>query len=88
MSRLALTYIVQDNEGLRPATVMVADGIKNVFSNYSREELLDKKREQDCADYCEQEVVYQKQRLQLEGLSVSHQFSATENDCIVNGHKD
>lgn len=50
---LGVNYIVQDNEGLRPATVMVADGIKNTFSNDGREELLDEKRQQDCADYCE-----------------------------------
>lgn len=88
IARSALTYIVQDNEMLRPATVMVADGIKNAFSNDSRKELFNKKRKEERADYCEHEVVYQKQRLQLEGLSVSHQFSTTKNNCIVNGHED
>lgn len=81
-------HIVQDHERLCPAAISIADGEESSASNESGEQLLNKKGEENSADSREDEVVYQKERLELEGLPSPHQLAATENNEVVNGDKD
>lgn len=71
-----------------PAAISIADSEEGSASNDSGEQLLNEKREENSADSREDEVVYQKERLELERLPRPHQLAATENDEVVNGDKD
>ena len=77
------THIVEDNEGLSPATINIADGVEDAVANESREKLLNKQSQEDGADSGEVEVVDEEDGFELEGLTVPHQLPTAEDDGIV-----
>lgn len=83
-----ITYIVQDNEGLSPTTIVVTDGEKDALPDDSGEELLSEKGQEGGADEGEVEIVDEEERLELEGLTASHQLSSTEDYNVVYKDKD
>lgn len=85
---LWVAYVVQDNEGLCPAAISIADGVESSTANNGGKQLLNEKHQDDGADNREDKIVNQKESLQLEGLPVAHQLSATKNDEIVDGDKN
>lgn len=62
--------------------------MENSAANNGGKQLLNEKRQNDGADRREDEIVNQKESLQLEGLPVPHQLSAAKNDEIVDGDKN
>lgn len=83
-----LPYIVQDDQRLGPAAVCLANRVEHAVPDNGREQLLNKQREQDCADGCEVEVVDEEERLELEWLSVAHDFPAAEDEDVVGDDED
>jgi hypothetical protein len=67
---------------------MVANRKEKTPSNNGGKKLLNEQSQQDCADGRECEIVYEKQRLQLERLAIPHQFSSPEDNRVVDRHED
>jgi len=76
-------YVVEDNKRLRPAAILVADGVENTLPHDRWQKLLNKESQEDPADRGQIKVVDQEERLQLERLPVAHQLPAPENEDIV-----
>lgn len=83
-----ITHVVEDNERLRPAAIVVADGMEDTLTVDGRNKLLNEENEKNTADGREVEVVDQEQRLELEGLAVAHHLAPTEDDGIVDDDED
>lgn len=67
---------------------MIADSEEDAFTHDSRENLLDKERQEDCRDSSEHEVVDDGELLQHEALPRAHDFATTQNDHIVEDDED
>lgn len=80
--------IVEHNKGLRPTTIVIADGIKDALAHNSRQNLLDEKSQKDGGDGGQDEVVDKEQGLQLESLPLAHPLAATKNDNVVADDED
>lgn len=80
------TYIVENDQGLSPTTVVVTDGEENAMVPDGGDQLLDEQSQKRCADGGQVEVVDHEQQVQLEGLAVLHERATTEDDDIV-GHQ-
>lgn len=82
------TYIVQDNHGLSPSTIVVADGMEDTIVVKLGNQLLNEEDQEDAADGGQVEVVDEEERLELEGLPVAHQLAATKDDDVVDDDED
>lgn len=82
------THIVQNDHGLSPATIAVTDGVEDTIVVELRNELLNKENQKDAADHGQVEVVDQEERLELERLTVAHQFATTKDDDVVDDNED
>lgn len=82
------THIVQDNQGLSPATLSITDGMEEAAANNSREKLLNEESQEDTADGGQVEVVDEEQSLELVGLTVAHELATTEDDGVVDDDED
>lgn len=78
-----LSYVVQQNQGFGPPAIGVTDGVEDAVPDDRREQLLNEENQQPAADEREEEVVDEENRLQPEGLAVSHPLPAPEDDSIV-----
>jgi len=83
-----IPYVVENDQGARPAAIAVADGIEDSLAHDGGEQLLNEEGQQDSADRGQVEVVDQEERLQLEGFSVAHQAPAAEDDDVVDHDED
>lgn len=77
------THVVQNDQRLGPSTFVVTDGVENTVVPEGGDELLDKQNQQDTTDDGQDQVVQHEQSVQLEGLHVLHDLTATEDDHIV-----
>lgn len=82
------TYIVQDNEGLSPTAVSIADGMENTAANDGRQKLLNVQGQKNTTDNGQVQVVDEEERLELEGLTVAHELAASKNDDVVDDDED
>jgi hypothetical protein len=82
------TYVVQDDQGLGPTALSMANGMEQTMTNNSRQNLLNEQSKQNGADGGEVEVVDQEKSAQLERLAVAHHLAAAEDDEIVEGNED
>lgn len=83
-----MTYVVEDNHRLSPATVVVADGVEDTIVVQLRNQLLNEENQKDTANSGKVEVVDEEKRLELEGLTVMHQLATTKDDDVVDDDKD
>ena len=81
-------YIVDDNEGLGPSTIVVADSEEDTVSPDCRQQLFDEKSQQSTTDDGQVEIVDHEQCIQLERGAALHDLSASENDNIVGDEHD
>lgn len=86
-ARRILTYIVENNKRLGPATTVVANCMENASADNSGQQLLDEEPQEEGGDGSQVEVVDQEQRLELEGLAVAHKLTATEDDGVVDSNE-
>jgi hypothetical protein len=75
--------VVEDNQLIGPATLVVADGEEKALPRYNGDELLRKQRKQHAANRREVKVVHLEQKVQLEGLAVAHELPSTEDYYVV-----
>jgi hypothetical protein len=80
--------IVQDNEGLGPTTIGVADGMEDTAANDSRKKLLNVESQKSTANNGQVEVVDEEKALELEGLAVAHELTTAEDYEVVDDDKD
>lgn len=83
VARGQLTYIVDDDKGLGPSTIVMTDGMEDATSNNGREQLFNEEGQEDRRNGRQVEVVDQEKSLELEGLAVAHELSTAENDSVV-----
>lgn len=82
------THVVEDNKGLRPATIVVANGVKDTTASEGRDELLNEQDQENARDSRQIKVVDQEERLELERFAVTHDLAATKDDGIVDDNED
>lgn len=82
------TYVVQDHEGLSPATLGIADSMEDATTDNGWKKLLNEESQESTADQSQVEVVDEEETLKLEGLTVAHPFATTEDDGIVDNDED
>lgn len=82
------THVVEDNHGLSPAAISIADGKEETLANNSGKHLLDEESEEDAGNGGQVKVVDQEERPKLEGLAAAHVLSATKDDGIVDDDED
>lgn len=58
-SEMQHTYVIQDNQGLGPTAIGVADGIKEAMPGHGGDELFEEEDKQSGADEGQDEVVDQ-----------------------------
>jgi hypothetical protein len=78
-----VVQVVENNQFVRPATLVVADGKEKALANYNGKQLLNEERQQYTADGGEIEVVHLEQKVQLERLAVAHQLAAAKDYNVV-----
>ena len=81
--RTQTTYIIQDDQLVRPTTVGAADGVEDAIAHDFWQELLNEEGEKTAADDGEVEVVDHEGTVEHKGLSFLHQLSSAEDDDIV-----
>jgi hypothetical protein len=86
--RSHVTHVVENNQGLSPAALVIADGMENTAADNGRHKLLNEENQKDAADSGKVEVVDQEQGLELEGLTVAHELAASKDDGIVDDNED
>lgn len=77
------TYVVQNNQLVRPATVVVADGVEKTVTGDGGDELLSEERQEYAADGSKVKVVDLEQEVELEGLTPAHQLATAKDDNVV-----
>lgn len=82
------TYVVENDHGLSPATVVVADGEEDTLADNSGQDLLNEESQETGADGGQVEVVDEEESLELEGLAVAHQLSTAKDDEVVDDNED
>lgn len=82
------THVVQNDHGLSPTTIVVTDRVEDTIVVELRNELLNKENQKDAANHGQVKVVDQEERLELERLTVAHQFATTKDDDVVNDNED
>lgn len=80
--------VVQDHEGLSPATLGIADSMEDATTDNGWKKLLNEESQESTADQSQVEVVDEEETLKLEGLTVAHPFATTEDDGIVDNDED
>lgn len=86
--RTEFTHVVENNHRLSPATIVVADGKEDTLADNSGQKLLNEESQEEAADGGQVEVVDEEEGLELEGLAVAHQLSATKDDEVVDDDED
>jgi hypothetical protein len=82
------THVVENNQRLSPATIVVADGKEDTLADNSGQKLLNEESQEEAADGGQVEVVDEEERLELEGLAVAHQLSAAKDNEVVDDDED
>ena len=67
---------------------MVADSMENASFSDCRQDLLNKECQENSTDGSEIEIMDEEEPLQLERLSVAHEFSPAQNHRIIRKNKD
>lgn len=83
-----ITYVVEDNQRLSPAAIVVADGKEDTLTDNGRQKLLNEESQEEAANSGQVEVVDEEERLELERLAVAHQLSAAKDDEVVDDDED
>lgn len=82
------TYVVEDNQRLSPAAIVVADGKEDTLADNGRQKLLNEESQEEAADGGQVEVVDEEERLELERLAVAHQLSTAKDDEVIDDDED
>lgn len=82
------TYVVQDNERLGPASIMIADSEEDALADDGRQDLLNEESQEDGRDRREDKVVDDSQLLKLESVLCAHDLAASQNKDVVEYDKD
>lgn len=77
------TYIVQNNQGLSPATIVVADSIKDTMVVEGRNKLFKEENKQNSTHGCKDEVMDHEKSVEFESRKVLHYFPTTKDNSIV-----
>lgn len=85
---MGATYVVEDDKGLSPAAIVVADSVEDTVAGKGGYELLKKQDEENQADGSEVEVVDEEQSLELEGLAATHPSTTSEDEVVVADDED
>lgn len=85
---LEVAHVVENNQGLGPAAVVVADGEEDALSDNGGEKLFNEEGEQDGANGRQVEVVDEEEGLQLESLTSSHQLPSSKDYNVVYNDED
>jgi hypothetical protein len=78
-----LTYVVEGDKRLCPASILIADRKEDAVPRYCRNQLLEEQRQQNRTNRRQIEVVDQEETLELHWLAVAHELPAAKNDHIV-----
>jgi hypothetical protein len=82
------TYVVQDDKGLSPSTLGIADSMEDTATDNGGKKLLNEESQESTADQSQVEIVNEEETLELEGLTVAHPFATTEDDGVVDNNED
>ena len=82
------TYVVKDNQLVRPAAFVVADGEEKTLPRNRGDQLLREEKQQGPADSGEVKVVHLEEKVELEGLTVAHKLPTTEDYSVVYNQRD
>lgn len=77
------THIIENDELLRPATSMVADGVEEAVPRKCGNELLGEQGQKDAADGGQVEVVQLEEEAELEGRAIAHELATSEDYNVV-----
>lgn len=77
------TYIVECDQRGCPASSVVTDGVEDAVAPDCGDQLLDEQCQEYSTDEGQGQVVYHEQSVELERLSVLHEFSPRENRHVV-----
>jgi hypothetical protein len=80
--------VVQNDKGLGPAALSMADGVEDAATNNSGQKLLNEESQESTTDQSQVEVVDQEETLELERLAVAHPLATTKDDAVVNDNED
>ena len=82
-----IPYIVNDNEGLSPTTIVITDSVEDTVSPDRRQQLFNEQSQQSPADQSQVEVVDHEQCVELERRTALHDFATSkDNDIVGNEH--
>ena len=76
-------YVVENNQLISPAAIIVADTKENASPNHSRDQLLQEQPQQHRTNRGKVEVVNFEQAIQLQRLPTFHELSSTEYDKVI-----
>lgn len=82
------TYVVKDNQLVRPATLVVANGEEKSLPRNRGDQLLGEEKQQGPADGGEVKVVHLEEKVELERLTVAHELPTAEDDSVVDHQRD
>ena len=82
------TYVVEDNQLVRPAALVVADGKEKTLPDNRGDDLLGEKKQQCTANGGEVKVVQLEEKAELEGLAIAHKLPAAKNYNVVYKERD
>lgn len=83
-----IPYIVNDNEGLSPSTIVVTNSVEDTVSPDRGQQLFNEQRQQSSADQGQVEVVDHEQCVELERRTALHDFATSEDNDIVGNEHD
>lgn len=81
------TYVVQNDQVIRPSAVGMTDGMEDAMIVNRRNQLLSKESQQYATNSGQVKVVHHEQRVQLERRSIAHQFPSAKDYNVVGGNE-
>ena len=78
-----LSYIVQNDQFVSPASIIMADGMEDAASSKSGKELLNEESEKATGDDGEVEIVNHEGTIKDKWFPVLHEVSSTEDNDVV-----
>ena len=81
-----ITYIVQNDQWLSPATIVVTDSIKDTMVIQGRNKLFKEENKQNSTHSCEYEIVDHEKSVEFESWELLHDLPTTKDDSVVCDH--
>lgn len=81
------TNIIERDQRLRPASIVIADGVEYAMSPQGGQQLLNEERQQRGTDGGKKQVVDHKEARKLQRFLVAHELSSAQDDDIVRNYQ-